>query len=173
MNWREVFVPTDSLLEVVVRGTIMYLALFFALRFLMKRQAGEVGIADILVIVLISEAAQNALVGEAKSVPEALLLVGTILFWSYALNWLSFRFPALSKLTGGSPLPLVEHGRPNRPNLRRALITEDELMGQLREQGVDDLAKVKLAQLEGDGKLSVVRRDDGEVPGPDSGLKGA
>lgn len=166
MNWNEVFVPTDSLLEVVVRGTIMYLALFFAMRFLLKRHAGELGLADILVIVLVSEAAQNALVGEAKSVTEAFLLVGTILFWSFALNWLSYHYPVVARLTGAGPLQLVKDGRMNLGNMRRELITKDELMSQLREQGIDDLAKVKSACLEGDGSFSVIRKDDGEVTGP-------
>lgn len=110
MNWREMLVPQTAILEVVGRGSIVYVLLFLALRYLMKRHAGQVGIADILVIVLISEAAQNAMVGEAKSVVEAAILVGTILFWSYAINWLSDRVPFLRSLGGGDPVPLVEDG---------------------------------------------------------------
>ena len=168
VRWDEIFVPTTNLFEMIVRGTIMYLILFLALRFFLKRNAGQVGIADILVIVLISEVSQNALVGDAKSVTEAVVLVATVLFWSYALNWLSYRFAPLRFLTGGAPLPLIENGRIVRQNLRREMVTTDELMAQLREQGVDDVADVKSAHLEGDGHFSVVRRDGGEVNATDN-----
>jgi uncharacterized membrane protein YcaP (DUF421 family) len=156
-------VPQTSLVEVVLRGSMMYVLLFLALRYLMKRHAGQVGIADILVIVLISEAAQNAMVGEAKSVTEAAILVCTILFWSYAINWLSDRVPALRSLGGGDPLPLIENGRMHKRNMERELLTEDELMSQLRQHGVETISQVKRACLEPDGNISVIRaKDDGE-----------
>lgn len=166
MNWAEIFIPSVHLGEMIVRGTIMYLILFFALRFFMKRNTGQVGIADILVIVLISEVSQNALVGEAKSVVEAVTLVATILFWSFALNWVSYHVPALQHLTGGAPLPLIKDGRLIRPNLRREMITEEELRSHLRQQGIDDLALVKTACLEGDGNFSVVRHSESGDEGP-------
>ncbi|MDB5511721.1 MAG: hypothetical protein JWR08_1204 [Enterovirga sp.] len=166
MNWREMFVPQASLLEVVARGSIMYVLLFLALRYLMKRHAGQVGIADILVIVLISEAAQNALVGDAKSITEAAVLVGTILFWSYAVNWLSYRVPLLRSLGGGSPVPLIQDGRLVERNLARELLTEDEVMSHLRQHGVERLAQVKRACLESDGNISVVRQDESDTAPP-------
>lgn len=166
MNWREILVPTLSVPELLVRGTLIYLLLFFALRFFLKRNTGQLGVADLLVIVLISEVSQNAIVGEAKSATEAVILVAIVLGWSHGLNWLSFRVPALATLTAGKPLPLVENGRLLRANMRRELITLDELMSQMREQGLDDMSKVKAAYLEGDGAFSFIRADDGDVPGP-------
>lgn len=162
MNWREMLVPQTSILEVVLRGSLMYVLLFLALRYLMKRHAGQVGIADILVIVLISEAAQNAMVGEAKSVVEAALLVGTILFWSYAVNWLSDRVPFLRSLGGADPVPLVEDGRMHKRNMEHQLLTEDELMSQLRQHGVERVEQVKRACLEPDGNISVIRAKGGD-----------
>jgi hypothetical protein len=80
-------------------GTIVYIALFLILRFLMKRQSGVIGIADLLVIVLIADAAQNAMAGSYESITEGVLLVLTIVFWNYVVDWLGFRFPALAPLT--------------------------------------------------------------------------
>ena len=70
----------------------MYLALFLILRFLMLRQTSTIGIADILVIVVIADAAQNGFAKEYKSITEGVLLVLTIVFWDLLLNWLSYRF---------------------------------------------------------------------------------
>ncbi|NNM71449.1 DUF421 domain-containing protein [Enterovirga sp. DB1703] len=165
-------VPQTSIPEVLLRGSIMYLMLFLALRYLMKRHAGQVGIADILVIVLISEAAQNAMVGEAKSLVEAAFLVGTILFWSYVINWLSDRVPFLRSLGGGDPVPLIQDGRFNRRNMDRELLTEDELMSQLRQHGIERVAEVKRACLEPDGNISVIRVRGGDEQKPAGRTRG-
>lgn len=161
-DWQSVFVPSTSLLEIVVRGTLVYLLLFVFLRFLLKRQSGMIGIADLLVVVLIADAVQNAMGSEYKSVTEGALLVATIIFWDYLLDWLGFRFPAIGRLLHPPPLTLVEDGRMNRRNMRREMISEHELMSQLREQGVEDVSEVKRACLEGDGRVSVIKKDAGE-----------
>ena len=76
-DWQALFVPEHSLLEIALRGTIMYLALFLVMRFVMQRQAGAVSLADLLVIVLIADVSQNAFSNEYKSLTEGLLLVLT------------------------------------------------------------------------------------------------
>lgn len=158
-EWEAMFVPTIAVAEVIARATIMYLFLFFALRFLLKREGGTVNIADLLVVVAIVDGAQPAFSGDAKSITESVLFVLTIIFWSYALNWASFRFRALRFLTAAPPLLLVKDGRLCRENLRRALMTKEELLQQLREAGVDDVARAKKVMMEGDGEISVIERD--------------
>jgi uncharacterized membrane protein YcaP (DUF421 family) len=71
IDWQALLVPQHSILEMMLRGTIMYVALFLILRFLTRRQFGQLGIADLLVIVLIADAAQNAMAHEYRSVPRA------------------------------------------------------------------------------------------------------
>ncbi|MFL5593175.1 MAG: DUF421 domain-containing protein, partial [Gemmatimonadaceae bacterium] len=78
VDWHSVFTPKTPLLEVFVRGTAVYLALFLLLRLILKRQSGTVGVTDLLVVVLIADAAQYAMSGGYESVPDGLLLVGTI-----------------------------------------------------------------------------------------------
>ena len=158
-DWSKMFVPDLALAEVVLRGTIMYLLLFFMMRFLLKRQGGAVNIADLLVVVAVVDGAQPAFSGDAQSITESVVFVLTILFWSWALNWVSFRFESLKFLTAAPPTILVADGRLCRAAMRRALITREELMQQLREEGVDDVARVKRAVLEGDGEISVVEID--------------
>jgi uncharacterized membrane protein YcaP (DUF421 family) len=159
IDWRAVFVPDTPVLEIFVRGSVMYLALFALLRFVLRREAGSVGVTDLLVIVLIADAAQNGMAADYTSIADGVLLVGTIVFWAYALNWLGFHFPAVQRLIHPPPLPLVRDGQLLRRNMRQELITEDELLSQLRLQGCENLADVEFAAIEGDGRISVVMRD--------------
>lgn len=159
IDWRGAFVPTVPLAEIILRGSLIYLALFMLLRVVMKRQAGTVGITDLLVLMLLADATQNAMASQYKSITEGLVLVATIVGWDYAPDWLGYRFPRLQRFVHPPPLPLVKDGQMLRRNMRRELITEEELMSQLRLQGVEDLAPVKAVFMEGDGRISVLCHD--------------
>lgn len=160
IDWKTIFLPDTSLLEIILRGSVMYLALFILLRIVLKRQTGTLGMTDLLLITLLADASQNAMAGEYKSLPDGIVLVSTIIFWNYAFDWLSARSPWFERLIEPPPLPLVKQGKLLRRNMRKELITEPELMGQLREQGVDDLSKVKAAYIESDGRISVIEYDE-------------
>ncbi len=156
MDWRSIFVPDVHLAEIVLRGSVMYLALFVMLRVILKRQTGTLGTTDLLLITLIADASQNAMAGEYTSIADGIVLVATIIFWNYAFDWLSFRYEWFSRLTEQPPLPLIRNGRMLRKNMRRELITEDELMMELRKQGLKDVSRVKEASIESDGRISVI-----------------
>ena len=158
VDWNSLFVPELSLLELVLRGTLIYLALFLILRVLPRREMGGIGMADVLVIVLISDAAQNAMSSEYKSVTEGVVLVLTILFWSLAVDWLDHKFPQL-RLNSSAPLPLIKDGRLLRKNMDKEQISEAELMSHLRQKGLDSANHVKRAYLEGNGHFSVIVDD--------------
>jgi uncharacterized membrane protein YcaP (DUF421 family) len=164
IDWNSVFVPTVSLAEIVLRGTLVYLLLFFVLRVL-RREAGALGISDLLVVVIIADAAQNAMSSEYKSVTEGAVLIGTIIAWDYSLDWLGYRFPAFGRLLRPAPLPLVKDGKALRRNMRKELISMEELMSQLREEGVEHISEVKKCYLEGDGHISVIKKDSGDDGG--------
>ena len=155
VDWRSVFFPSVGVAEIFLRGTVVYLFLFFILRML-RRQAGAIGISDLLLVVLIADAAQNAMSSDYKSITEGLILVGSIAFWDYFLDWLGYRFPSVRRLLRPPPLLLVKDGRLQRRNMRQEMITEDELMGKLRKQGVERIEEVKKAYMEGDGEISVI-----------------
>lgn len=140
VNWQEAFVPDVAILELVLHGSIMYLALFFLLRVILKRQSGGMGVTDLLLIVLIADAAQSGMADDYTSIPSGIILVATIVFWSYTLDWLGYRFPKLEPVIYPRALPLVGDGRMLRRNMEREMITEAELVSQLRLQGVDGIA---------------------------------
>src|SRR5687768_5068840 len=111
VDWAALLAPRVPLLETLLRGSLVYLALFLLLRFVLRREAGTLGIADLLVVVLIADAAQNAMAAEYSSITDGVLLVGTIVFCAYALDWLAFRFPLFDRLVNAPPRPLVRRGR--------------------------------------------------------------
>ncbi|MDX2213508.1 MAG: DUF421 domain-containing protein [Oculatellaceae cyanobacterium bins.114] len=156
VSWHQIFTPSVSLVELFIRGSLVYLILFSLLRFLPNRQVGAVGIADLLVIILFANAAQNAMASDYSSLTDGLILVATIVFWNYLLNWLGFKFPKIQRLLSPPPLMLVKNGRMIFRNMRRELITEGELMLQLRKQGVEKIDEVKMAFMEADGSVSVI-----------------
>lgn len=159
-DWSSMFVPQLQVSEVIIRGTIMYLFLVLVMRFLLKREGGDINIADLIVVVAVVDGAQPAFSGDAQSITESMIFVLTVIFWAWALNWLSYRFKSLRFLTMSAPLVLVEDGKICRQAMRKALMTRDELMQQLREEGVEDLASVHHVMMEGDGQISVVKKED-------------
>jgi len=158
VDWSSVFAIDTPVLEIFVRGTVMYLGLFLLLRIVAKREAGSADTSDLLVIVVLADAAQNAMAGEYRSLPDGLLLVSTILFWSHALNFLGYHVGWIGRWIHGPPLRLIRDGQLLRRNLRRELLTREELMSLLRQQGVDDPHEVKAAWLESSGDFTVIKK---------------
>jgi uncharacterized membrane protein YcaP (DUF421 family) len=158
LDWGEIFGISVSPLELIIRGTAMYLFLFLLFRVVVRRRVGAIGMADILILVIIADAAQNAMSGEYKSVTEGAILVGTIMFWNVAIDWLNFRVPALRPWLEPPPMLLIQNGRILYRNLRHEYVTEDELKAKLREKGVKEYSEVAEAHMESDGNVSVIKR---------------
>lgn len=156
--WYEMFVPTHSLLAIIARGSIMYLAIFLLLRFVLKRQTGGLSTPDILLVVLLADAAQNGMANEYRSITEGIVLICTIIFWNFAIDWLEFHVPPLAAWLRPSPVLLIKDGRVIRRHLRQELITMDELMSRLREQGAARPDDVSQAYVEPDGSISVKKK---------------
>jgi uncharacterized membrane protein YcaP (DUF421 family) len=153
---RPIFIPTLNLLELWLRGTLVYLLLFAVLR-VFRREAGGLNVADMLVIVLIADASQNAMGSEYRSVTEGAVLVATITAWDYLFDWLAYQYDWFRRVVRAAPLPLIKDGHLQRKNLRQEWITVEELTAELRQQGVENIARVKRCYLEGDGRFSVIR----------------
>jgi uncharacterized membrane protein YcaP (DUF421 family) len=157
IDWEALLVPSGSLAEVVVRGSFIYLLIFAALRLLPRRAVGAVGASDLLVLVLIADAVQNAMAGEYHSITEGAVLAGTIFGWATLIDWLDYRFPGL-RLAAAGPRQVIRQGEILWNNLKREQVSEDELMSELRQQGLDSTRDVIAAYIEGDGHFSVLKR---------------
>ena len=162
----ELFGLTVHPAALVLRGTVIYLGLVLTFRFVLRRDVGSLGVPDVLFIVLVADASQNALAGEYKSITDGVVLVGTLVFWNIALDWLAYRSPLLRRLIEPPSLPLIKNGKWIRRNLKAQWITTDEVRSKLRERGIEDIEQVQVATLEPDGELGVRKIDAGEVEAP-------
>ncbi|MBN9494387.1 DUF421 domain-containing protein [bacterium] len=159
MNWQEIFGTNwGNVGEVMLRGTVTYIAILVILR-VARRESGTFSIPDLIVIVVVADAAQNAMAGQYNSVTEGVILVVTIVGWSFVMDFLSYRWDAFQRVLTPAAVVLVRDGQPIRRNLRQNLITMDELEAQLRANGLESLDDVKRATLESDGAISVVPLD--------------
>ena len=146
-----------SPLEVLIRGTLMYWFLFLLLRFVLRRDTGSAGISGILFVVLLGDAAQNAMIGDGHTIGDGGLLIATLAAWNLLLDWLGVHSKLVARLTEAPPILLVRHGRLVDRNLRRQLITREEVEAKMRGEGLESLDQVKAMYLEGDGGFSVIK----------------
>jgi uncharacterized membrane protein YcaP (DUF421 family) len=158
LDWHALFVPSGSIAEIFLRGTVTYLGIVALFRVIPRRQTGSLGVTDVLLITLLADASQNGLAGEYKSITEGMVLVVTIVFWNLALDWLAFHSPTFARIVDPPARPIIRDGRVIPENLRRELISHDALLGHLREKGVTKISEVKEAHLESEGRISVIEK---------------
>lgn len=157
-DWQALFGLSVSPVELMIRGSAVYWFLVIVFRVVLRRDTGSVGIADILLLVIIADAAQNAMAGEYRSITDGLILVSTIIGWNVLIDWLSYKSPRIRRLFEPQPLQLVRDGRILRRNLAKELVAESELMSKLRANGVEDVKEVKAAYMEPDGEITVIKK---------------
>lgn len=157
-DWHDIFAPTATVAEIVLRSSALYWFLFILLRFVLRRDTGSAGISDILFVVLLGDAAQNGMIGQHDGVADALMLIATLIAWNYLLDDLAYRFRFFQWLTEPPAICLVRNGRLVRKALRQEHLTDETVKGKMRDAGVERLVDVKAIYLESDGSFSVLKR---------------
>ena len=104
--------------ELILRGSALYWFLFLIFRVVLRRDVGAVGVADVLFVVLVADASQNAMTGGYTSVAEGAVLVATLIGWNLLLDWIAYRFAGPDRLVEPPPLPLIRGGRVLHKHLR-------------------------------------------------------
>lgn len=158
MDWT-IFHLSVPVWEIVIRGSIVYWFLFLIFRFILRRDMGDVGIGDFLFVVIVADASQNAMSGDAKSIPDGLLLIAVLVFWNIVIDWLCYKYQWISQFMEAPPIVLVRNGVLHTRAMRREFISREEIMAKLREAGIEQLSAVKQMQLESDGQLSIIQHD--------------
>ena len=156
---RDLLVMQIPLVEKVLRSLAVYLFLVVALRLAGKRELAQLNTFDLVVLLLLSNTVQNAIIGNDDSLLGGLLGAAVLMIVNYALVRLGFRHPALARTLDGAPTVLVDNGRTLDANLRRYLISREELAAAVRRQGARELADVQAVVLEANGTLTVEQRD--------------
>ncbi len=145
--------------QVAVRTALVYLAVYAGLRLTGKRELGQMTVFDLVVILLIANAVQNAMVGPDTSVTGGIIAAFVLLAINWAVSRLRLRGRAWGRLLEGTPTVLIHDGEFIRSNLLKEGVERDELEMAMREHGVDSVRDVKLAVLEVDGSISIVPAD--------------
>lgn len=154
IDWDKMFSLDVSFFDLFIRGTLMYFFLFLVIQTMNRSQSGKMSNSNLLLIVLIADIAQNGIAGNYNSLTSGVILVLTVYFWSFAFNWLGYHFPFFQNLLTPPPIVLVRDGQIITENMRRALVTLNELHEQMRIEGIEDIKKIKLASIEADGSTS-------------------
>ena len=147
------------LLASAARTTIVLLALVVGVRIFGKRQIGEMNTQDVLLILIMANAVQNAMTKGSGQLLVAIVSAGALILLGWIIATALYRWPALEPRLMGSPTVIVHNGQLIRHNLRDERLTIDEVLAAVRKQGLADLDDVKIAFLEMDGSISVVPRD--------------
>ena len=160
MNFPEVLGYQAPFVQIIFRSAIVYFAMVIGVRVTGRRQLGQMTPFDLVLILLISNAVQNAMVGPDSSVFGGLVAAATLLLLNWITNRAADNVPTLRKALEGDPILLVNDGVFVDSHMRLADITRDMVMQAIREHGFDDLRNVHMAVLEVDGTISIVPREN-------------
>ncbi len=148
------------LLELIARGAFLFVLFMVLFRLLPRRTGGELAPMDLVFLLLITEAASHAL-GDYSSLADGTVQIVTMLALNYLTNRLSFSFRWFERLVEHEPLQVIKDGQTIPRNMRKELLTPEELISHLRLNGVEDISKVQSAHVESDGRLSVIKMNQG------------
>jgi uncharacterized membrane protein YcaP (DUF421 family) len=144
-------------MESVVRAVVIYGVLLILFRFTGKRSLGQITTFDFILLLIISEAVQNGLVGENYSLTNAVILVLTLIVIDVGLSLLKRRAPSVEKWLEGVPVVIVEHGRPLVDRMQKARVDESDVLSFARRQhGLERMEQIKYAVLERSGEISII-----------------
>jgi uncharacterized membrane protein YcaP (DUF421 family) len=146
-------------LVIAGKTALIYLFLIAGLRLLGNRELGQMSIYDLVLIVVISNSVQNAMVGSDTSLGGGLVAALVLLLINSILNWLMVRNPRLSAIIAGSPVLVVRDGQLIDGAMRKAGLTRDHILTAMREHGIAQLSHVQMAVLEPDGAISIVANE--------------
>ena len=148
--------------EKIVRSLLVFAFLVLALRLAGKRELAQLNVMDLAVLLLVSNALQNAMIGNDNSLLGGIIGASTLFAANYGFVRLTYRSARARRVLEGTPRTLLEDGRPDTAALRKEAITERELHSIARERGFSRLEDVALIVLETDGRLAVMGREGAE-----------
>jgi uncharacterized membrane protein YcaP (DUF421 family) len=146
-------------MEVILRAVVLYLAMLVIFRLTGKRTLAQITTFDLVLLLIISEAIQNGLIGEDFSLTTALLAVITLVFLDIVFSFAKQRSKRLEKLLDDMPLIIVENGKPFKERMAKCRVDEDDVLASARlTQGLERMEEIKYAVLEQDGGISIIPR---------------
>lgn len=149
----------EGYFRIALSSLAVYVFIIAAIRLFGKKELAQLSIIDLVFILLISNAVQNAMVGSDSSLAGGLVAASTLFIANFMLKYLLYLFPALNTMVQGAEILLIYKGQLNEPNMNRARITREEILEAVREHGVSEIREVDLAVLETDGNISIISNE--------------
>jgi uncharacterized membrane protein YcaP (DUF421 family) len=149
----------EGYLKIVLSSSAVYLFIIVAIRLFGKKELAQLSIIDLVFILLISNAVQNAMVGSDASLSGGLVAATTLFLINTVFKYLLYHFPRFGNFVQGTELMLIYKGQMNNSNMIKARISKEELLEAVREHGVSEIREVDLAVLEIDGNISIISNE--------------
>ncbi len=146
-------------LAIAAKTALIYLFLIAGLRLLGRRELGQLSIYDLVLIVLIANSVQNAMVGQDTTLIGGIVAAITLLIINRSFTWMMLKNPKIRHFMIGEPLLIVKDGELLWGNMRREGITREHVLAAMREHGIGNLDEVQMAVLEVDGTISIVQKE--------------
>lgn len=156
--WSDILTPGVPLIDKAVRTVVVYVFLLIGLRLAGKRELGQLNPFDLVVLLVLSNTVQNAIIGNDNSLVGGLFSAIVLLVLNYGVVRFLFLHPRLDRMAEGREVVLIKDGKMLEKRMRRELITRTELASAARKQGIDDLRTVECARLEVGGTLTFVMK---------------
>lgn len=150
-------------MDIVLRASATFAALYLLLRLLGKREIGQLTPFELVVIVVMGDLVQQGVTHNDFSLTGSILAIATFAFWALVMSWATYLSPRLETLLDGRPQVIIRDGALIEANLRRDRITRSEVEAEMRVAGIAHMNQVAWAILETQGKISFIRKDDGDV----------
>jgi uncharacterized membrane protein YcaP (DUF421 family) len=150
---------SNNYVRIIFSTLVIYLFIVVAIRLFGKKELAQLSVVDMVFILLISNAVQNAMVGPDSTLSGGLVAATTLFAVNYIFKYLQYRFPKFDKMVEGDATMLIYKGKVLETHLKKAKITHEELMEAVREHGVASVKDVDLAILEVDGNVSVLSNE--------------
>ena len=152
------------MLTILIRTVLIYVFLLIIMRLMGKRQIGELELSDLVTTFLLSEIASLPITDTNIPVAFAIIPMIVLLTFEVCSSWLSSSFPCLKNLFSAHPTTLISNGKINRREMKSARLSLDELIAQLRQNGISDISDVRYAILEQNGKITIIQKSDTKPP---------
>lgn len=162
IDWRSLWSPEVHPVEVVLRATLIYFFAQVVMRLIGRKELGRYSNFDIVLLFLVTVALRQSLVKNDNSLTTAFIALATLGAWDRLFSWLSSRNRQSARVLEGTPVELVRDGRVLEHNMRKSLISKEQLLSRLRGQGTEDLDRVRVAYMEPDGKVTFLMKDESQ-----------
>lgn len=149
-------------MDIVIRASVMFAILFGLLRLMGKRELGQMTPFELVMLVVLGDLIQQGITHNDFSLTGATLAIATFAFWASVLGWVSYRWPRAERAIEGEPRVLIRDGALIEANMRRDRLTRREVESEMRLAGIASVRDVAWAILEPEGRISFIRRGDGE-----------